>query len=147
MSIGHAPRVCSAAAHATEELIFAGPDSILVGWLPLHHAMGLMVQVIAPATSGAQIVLTTTEQFQRRPMSWLQLISDHRATLSLAGNFAFALCVQFATDEQVAALDLSSLKVLRVGQRAGAPGDGHGVHRAVRVPAVWTRPRSPPLSG
>lgn len=109
------------AAHATNELVFSGPDPVLVGWLPLHHAMGLMMQVLAPTTLGAQIVLTTTEQFQRRPMSWLQLISDHRATVSLAGNFAFALCVKFATDEQVAALDLSSIRCFVSGSEPVRP--------------------------
>ncbi|MET0781297.1 MAG: fatty acyl-AMP ligase [Microbacterium sp.] len=109
------------AAHATNELVFTGSESILVGWLPMHHAMGLMVQVIAPATIGAQIVLTTTEQFQRRPMSWLQLISDHRATVSLAGNFAFALCVQFATDAQVAKLDLTSIRCFVSGSEPVRP--------------------------
>ncbi len=109
------------AAHATSELVFDGPESVLVGWLPLHHAMGLMLQVIAPATIGAQIVLTTTAQFQRRPMSWLQLISDHGATVSLAGNFAFDLCVKFATDEQVANLDLSSIRCFISGSEPVRP--------------------------
>jgi acyl-CoA synthetase (AMP-forming)/AMP-acid ligase II len=54
-------------------------------------------------------------------MSWLQLISDHRATLSLAGNFAFALCTQFATDEQVADLDLSSMKYFVSGSEPVRP--------------------------
>jgi acyl-CoA synthetase (AMP-forming)/AMP-acid ligase II len=110
-----------AAAHATNELVFVGPDPVLVGWLPLHHAMGLMMQVLAPTTLGAQVVLTATEQFQRRPMSWLQLISDHRATVSLAGNFAFALCVKFSTDAQVADLDLSSIRCFVSGSEPVRP--------------------------
>jgi acyl-CoA synthetase (AMP-forming)/AMP-acid ligase II len=77
--------------------------------------------VLVPAINGGQSVLTTTEQFQRRPMSWLQLISDHRATLTLAGNFAFALCTQFATDEQVADLDLSSMKYFVSGSEPVRP--------------------------
>jgi len=110
-----------ATAEAAEELLQADRDSTLVGWLPLHHAMGLIMQVLVPAINGGQAVLTTTEQFQRRPMSWLQLISDHRATLSLAGNFAFALCTQFATDEQVADLDLSNMKYFVSGSEPVRP--------------------------
>ena len=110
-----------ATAEAAGELLQADRDSTLVGWLPLHHAMGLIMQLVVPAINGGQSVLTTTEQFQRRPMSWLQLISDHRATLTLAGNFAFALCTQFATDEQVAGLDLSSMKYFVSGSEPVRP--------------------------
>ncbi|MEO6826047.1 MAG: fatty acyl-AMP ligase [Microbacteriaceae bacterium] len=88
------------------------PDSVIVGWAPFHHAMGFAVAVILPAYLAASAVLTTAVQFQRRPIFWLQLISRHRGTMSAAANFAFALCTQFATDEQISELDLSSLDVI-----------------------------------
>lgn len=110
-----------ATARAGAELFLLDRESTMVGWLPLHHAMGLLVQIVIPAMNGGQAVLSTTEQFQRRPISWLQLMSRHRATVSLAGNFAFALCVQFATDEQVAGLDLSSLRCLVSGSEPVRP--------------------------
>jgi acyl-CoA synthetase (AMP-forming)/AMP-acid ligase II len=110
-----------ATAEAAAELIGADADSTLVGWLPLHHAMGLVMQVLVPGVNGGQSVLTTTEQFQRRPLSWLQLMSYHKATVSLAGNFAFDLCTKFATDEQVAELDLSSIRALVSGSEPVRP--------------------------
>ncbi|WJL94729.1 fatty acyl-AMP ligase [Microbacterium sp. ET2] len=101
---------------ATGGEIFELDDtSVMVGWSPLHHAMGLLLQVLIPASLGSHVVLTSTAQFQRRPVFWLQLISRHRGTASVAGNFAFGLCTQFATDEQIAELDLSSLRVLASG--------------------------------
>jgi len=90
-------------------------QTVLVGWLPFHHSFGLSVQVLLPVYLGASAVLTSTAQFQRHPIFWLQLISKHRATASAAANFAFGLCTQFATDQQVAELDLSSLRVISNG--------------------------------
>ncbi|MCR2808877.1 MULTISPECIES: AMP-binding protein [unclassified Microbacterium] len=104
-----------ATARACAESLSMGSESTAVGWSPLHHAMGLLLQVITPASTGGQSVVTATAQFQKRPMLWLQLMSTHRATVSFAGNFAFALCTQLATDEQIAQLDLSSLEVLLSG--------------------------------
>lgn len=114
-------RGLTATAHACEEAFQLDADATVVGWAPLHHAMGLLLQVVVPATNGGSAVLTTTEQFQRRPLSWLQLISTHRGTVTVAGNFAYALCVQFATDEQVAALDLSSLRAMVTGSEPVRP--------------------------
>jgi acyl-CoA synthetase (AMP-forming)/AMP-acid ligase II len=101
---------------AVNELAMGGTtDSVIVGWMPCHHAFGLAVQVLFPVYLGADVVLTSTEQFQRRPIFWLQLISRHRGTMSAAANFAFGLCTQFATDEQIAELDLTSLQVISNG--------------------------------
>ena len=90
----------------------ADDRSVIVGWMPLHHSLGLIMHVLLPVYLGAQAVLTATEQFQRRPVFWLQLISAHHATISVGSNFAFELCTQFATDEQIGDLDLSSLTML-----------------------------------
>jgi acyl-CoA synthetase (AMP-forming)/AMP-acid ligase II len=90
-------------------------ETVLVGWMPFHHAWGMIMELLMPAYFGTKVVLTSTAQFQRRPVFWLQLISEHRATMSIGADFAFGLCAQFATDEQVAALDLSSLTVLMSG--------------------------------
>jgi acyl-CoA synthetase (AMP-forming)/AMP-acid ligase II len=100
---------------ASDVLMGGSQDSVIVGWSPFHHVMGLTVQVMLPAYLGASAAITSVEQFQRRPIFWLQLISKHRATFSAAANFAFALCTQMATDEQIAELDLSSLEMITIG--------------------------------
>lgn len=111
-------RICGSALNA-------GPDATFAGWMPLHHAMGLLLEVIIPASTGTLSVVTPTEQFQKRPMFWLQMVSTHRATVTFAGNFAFGLCTQLATDEQVAELDLSSLEVLISGSEPVRPETVH----------------------
>src|SRR5262249_40809899 len=46
--------------------------------------------------------------FLQRPVRWLEAISRTRATISGGPNFAYDLCARKLTDEQRAALDLSS---------------------------------------
>jgi acyl-CoA synthetase (AMP-forming)/AMP-acid ligase II len=108
-------------AKTTAQLFRSDRDATMVGWAPMHHIMGLASQAIFPVVNGAQAVVCSTELFQRRPIFWLQLISKHRGTMSAAGNFAFALCTQLATDEQVADLDLSSLISLFSGSEPVRP--------------------------
>jgi len=105
----------------TPEWLGLDRDSVIVGWAPMHHAMGLIFQVLFPAVVGCNAVVTSTEQFQRRPVFWLQLISRHSGTITVAGNFAFALVTQLATEEQIAALDLSSLRAMACGSEPVRP--------------------------
>ncbi|OCG75776.1 fatty acyl-AMP ligase [Microbacterium sediminis] len=109
------------AATADSEIFRNGPEAVMVGWSPMHHIMGLLLNVVIPAVNGSQAVITATEQFQRRPVFWLQLISRHRGTISAGGNFAFALCTQLATDEQIAELDLSCVESLFSGSEPVRP--------------------------
>ncbi|QAY74692.1 hypothetical protein ET445_16475 [Agromyces protaetiae] len=97
------------------ELFDLSSESVAVAWVPMHHAMGLAIEIVLPSILGCQAVLTSPEQFQRRPITWLQLLSEHRGTFTAAGNFAFAVCTKLATDEQIAELDLSSVEILACG--------------------------------
>jgi acyl-CoA synthetase (AMP-forming)/AMP-acid ligase II len=86
-----------------------------VSWLPAYHDMGLVGNMLQQVFEGYPQILLSPMAFLKRPLSWLQAISTHRATLSAAPNFAFDLCVAKATTETVAELDLASLRVVVVG--------------------------------
>ncbi|MCA1633791.1 MAG: AMP-binding protein, partial [Acidobacteria bacterium] len=100
----HNERLIQRAFRQTEE-------SVVVGWLPLYHDMGLIGNVLQTLYSGARCVLMSPASFLQSPLRWLQAISRHRATTSGAPNFAYDLCARRITDEQKAALDLSSWEV------------------------------------
>ena len=51
------------------------------------------------------------EAFVLHPHWWLENITRYRVTLSPAPNFAYHLCIQRVTDEQLAGLDLSSWRI------------------------------------
>ena len=87
------------------------PDSVIVGWLPLYHDMGLIGNVLQPLCLGARCVLMSPLAFLQKPLRWLQAISRYRGTTSGGPNFAYDLCVQKVRDEEKAGLDLSSWRV------------------------------------
>ncbi|HEY2292124.1 MAG TPA: amino acid adenylation domain-containing protein [Thermoanaerobaculia bacterium] len=86
-------------------------DSVIVGWLPLYHDMGLIGNVLQPLYLGARCILQAPATFLQRPLSWLEAISRYRATTSGAPNFAYDLCVRRIGVEQRAGLDLASWEV------------------------------------
>ncbi|HET6334364.1 MAG TPA: MupA/Atu3671 family FMN-dependent luciferase-like monooxygenase [Polyangiales bacterium] len=91
-----------------EEAAFGNrPGTTGVTWLPLHHDMGLIGCVIQSVFSGMNTILMSPGAFIRRPRTWLELISRHRARISVAPNFGYALCTQRITDAELAGLDLS----------------------------------------
>ena len=86
-------------------------DSIIVGWLPLFHDMGLIGNVIQPLYAAAECVLFSPMSFLQRPFRWLETISKYRATTSGGPNFAYDLCVRKISPEDRETLDLSSWSV------------------------------------
>ncbi|HEX8191126.1 MAG TPA: condensation domain-containing protein, partial [Pyrinomonadaceae bacterium] len=86
-------------------------ETVVLGWLPLYHDMGLIGNVLHPLYVGAECILMSPAAFMRRPLSWLEAISRYRATTSGGPNFAYDLCVRRSTPAERAALDLSTWKV------------------------------------
>jgi acyl-CoA synthetase (AMP-forming)/AMP-acid ligase II len=80
-------------------------------WLPPYHDMGLIGGILQPVYAGFPVVLLSLVHMLQRPLRWLEAISRHRAMVSGGPNFAFDLCVRKSTEEQRAALDLSSWRV------------------------------------
>jgi acyl-CoA synthetase (AMP-forming)/AMP-acid ligase II len=90
-------------------------DDIALFWLPQHHDMGLIGGIFNPLYVGCTSVLMSPTAFIKRPMRWLEAVSRHRATYTVAPNFAFAKCVEDSTAEERARLDLSSLSTVMNG--------------------------------
>ncbi|MFS8200178.1 fatty acyl-AMP ligase [Streptomyces sp. CWNU-52B] len=85
--------------------------SVVGGWLPSFHDMGLLVQLLHPLHLGACGVVMPAGAFARRPLSWLEMIEKHGVTVSGGPDFAYAMCVREVADEQVEKLDLSGWRV------------------------------------
>jgi acyl-CoA synthetase (AMP-forming)/AMP-acid ligase II len=83
-------------------------QSIVVGWLPLYHDMGLIGNVLQPLYLGARCILMSPMAFLQQPFRWLQAVSRYKASTSGGPNFAYDLCTRKTTPEQRATLDLSS---------------------------------------
>ena len=83
-------------------------QSVIAGWLPLYHDMGLIGNVFQPLYLGSPCVLMSPLRFLQQPVRWLQAITRYKATTSGGPDFAYDLCVRKITSEQRAGLDLSS---------------------------------------
>ena len=85
--------------------------TVVVGWLPFYHDMGLIGNVLQPAFVGCCCILMSPFDFFQEPWRWLDAIAKYRGTTAGAPNFAYELCVRRTTPQQRAALDLSSWRV------------------------------------
>jgi fatty-acyl-CoA synthase len=90
-------------------------DDVAVGWLPLYHDMGLIGFVLGTIICDIPTVLIPTEAFGRRPNIWLETLHQHKATITFAPNFAYALATKRARDKDLEGLDLSSMRVAGCG--------------------------------
>jgi fatty-acyl-CoA synthase len=94
---------------------------VAASWLPLYHDMGLVGGVFTSLFHGRNLVLIPPEHFIARPALWLRAISRHRATISPAPNFAYALCAERVRDADLAGVDLSSWLVAMNGAEPVTP--------------------------
>jgi 1-acyl-sn-glycerol-3-phosphate acyltransferase len=97
------------------------PDDVIVSWLPLYHDMGLIGCWMGSLYFGVPLVLMSPLTFLARPSRWLEAIHRHRGTLSAAPNFAYELCVNKISDEEIQGLDLSSWRMALNGAEPVSP--------------------------
>jgi len=100
----------------TDDCIHSG-----VSWLPLYHDMGLIGCVMTALERRAFMTLIPPELFLARPAVWPRAISTYSATISVAPNFAYGLCVDKIKDEQLDGVDLSNWRVALCGAEPVVP--------------------------
>ncbi len=87
----------------------------IVGWLPLHHDMGLLGQLLLSLLTGVDLWLFPPTAFLARPRLWLQELSSHGQCLAHGPNFAYQLCVERLDAEARQGLDLSRWRAAQSG--------------------------------
>ena len=110
-----------------------GPDSVVVGWLPLYHDMGLIGNVLQPLYSGGSCVLMSPVAFLQRPRRWLEAIARYRRDHQRRAEFR--LRAVRPADPSGRAGGARSLDLAGGVQRrrAGAGRDPGAVHRRLRA--------------
>lgn len=109
-----------------------------VSWLPLYHDMGLIGALLVAILGPGDLTLIGPERFVARPRVWLEALTATRATISVAPNFAFGLCVSRIPPEEVAGLDLSHWRMAICGAEPIHPDTMDAF--AARFGAVGFRP-------
>jgi acyl-CoA synthetase (AMP-forming)/AMP-acid ligase II len=91
-------------------------ETIGYSWLPLYHDMGLIGFVFTPVHSKVRGVhFMSPLTFLKRPASWIRGMSEARATVTFAPNFAYGLAVARVKPTEIEGADLSSLHVAGCG--------------------------------
>ncbi|MEO6434012.1 MAG: fatty acyl-AMP ligase [Sphingomicrobium sp.] len=66
-----------------------------VSWLPWYHDMGLVGCFLSPISNQMSVDFLKTEDFARRPLAWLDLVSRNPGTtLSYSPTFGYDICAR-----------------------------------------------------
>ncbi|PVX70889.1 condensation domain-containing protein, partial [Paraburkholderia unamae] len=84
---------------------------VFVSWVPPYHDFGLIGAIVVPVFVRGHSVQFPPASFLRRPYRWLKLISDFRARITGAPNFAYQLCAKRVSQEEKQTLDLGCLEL------------------------------------
>ncbi|MEV4539213.1 AMP-binding protein [Asanoa sp. NPDC049518] len=88
-------------------------DSVLVGWVPLFHDMGLAGGILNAMYTGARCVAFSPITFLAAPRLWLEAIERYRGTHIAGPNFGYEYVLRGLRDDDT--FDLSSLRATLQG--------------------------------
>jgi acyl-CoA synthetase (AMP-forming)/AMP-acid ligase II len=89
--------------------------TVCVSWLPAHHDMGLIGDILGIVLSGGSCVRLPPAAFVQHPIRWLRAAASYRATLIGGPNFAYDHCAHHTTPAERQHLDLSDISVAYCG--------------------------------
>ena len=93
VAITHAALLNNLAAHGHGMAVQDGDRCI--SWLPWYHDMGLVGCMLSPVANQVSVDYLKTEDFARRPLAWLDMISRHGgAALSYSPTFGYDICAR-----------------------------------------------------
>ena len=106
--ITHAALLNNLAAHG-HAMDLTEPDRC-ISWLPWYHDMGLVGCFLSPVANQVSVDYLKTEDFARRPLAWLDLISRNPGnSISYSPTFGYDICARRISSQTRAAdrFDLS----------------------------------------
>jgi fatty-acyl-CoA synthase len=112
VAITHRALMSNLAAHSTGMKVQTGDRCI--SWLPWYHDMGLVGCMLSPVANQVSTDYLKTEDFARRPLAWLDLISRNPGTsLSYSPTFGYDICARRMSSQTRASdrFDLSRWRV------------------------------------
>ena len=110
VELTHRNLICMAAG--TAQMNGFDSDEITLNWLPLDHVGAISFLHIMPMVLGCHQIHADTSTIMRSPLTWLDLIDQHRATISWAPNFAFRLIKDLAAELPAHQWDLSCMRFM-----------------------------------
>jgi len=93
VAITHGSLLANLAVHSNG-MAFAENERC-VSWLPWYHDMGLVGCLLSPIGNQFSVDFLKTEDFARRPLAWLDIISRNKGgTVSFSPTFGYDICAR-----------------------------------------------------
>jgi fatty-acyl-CoA synthase len=93
VAVSHRAVMANLTGHAISMAI--GPGDRGISWLPWYHDMGLVGTVLSPMAAQMSVDFLATDDFARRPLTWLTLISRNPGnSLSYSPSFGYDICAR-----------------------------------------------------
>jgi fatty-acyl-CoA synthase len=112
VAVTHTSLLNNLAGHG-EGMILQDSDRC-ISWLPWYHDMGLVGCFLSPIANQMSVDYLKTEDFARRPLAWLDMISRNPGTtLSYSPTFGYDICARRISSQSHVAerFDLSRWRV------------------------------------
>jgi acyl-CoA synthetase (AMP-forming)/AMP-acid ligase II/acyl carrier protein len=90
-------------------------QDVSLSWMPLTHDMGLIGFYFMQFSNQVHINLMPTDLFVRRPVLWLQVAAEKRATITCSPNFGYRHLLKVLGDRRLENVDLSSIRSIYNG--------------------------------
>jgi acyl-CoA synthetase (AMP-forming)/AMP-acid ligase II/acyl carrier protein len=91
------------------------PDDISLSWMPLTHDMGLLGFHLNMIAVGMSQCLMPTDLFSRRPVLWMEKVSELKASVTCSPNFGYKHYLKALKNKSPEGLELSHLRVIYNG--------------------------------
>jgi len=112
VAVTHKALLANLAAHSHAMQII--PSDRCVSWLPWYHDMGLVGCFLSIVANQISTDYLKTEDFARRPLAWLDMISRHEGTTaSYSPTFGYDICARRMSSQTRASdrFDLSRWRI------------------------------------
>ncbi len=96
---------------------FDGPEKgeTYLSWMPLTHDMGIIIYHMLPMVKDWNQCLMPSTLFIRRPLLWLEKLSQYKAAVSASPNFGYKHVLKFFKQDKCSHMDLSSVRLILNG--------------------------------
>ena len=84
-------------------------------WLPLYHDMGLIGFLLAPMAAQTSVDFLATSDFVRRPLLWLRIMTEQKATITYSPSFGYDLAAKRSARAEQGSINLENLRVAGIG--------------------------------
>ncbi|MBD3762229.1 fatty acyl-AMP ligase [Rhizorhabdus sp.] len=93
VAVTHGALLNNLAAHSHGMKLDA--DDRCISWLPWYHDMGLVGCLLSPVANQVSVDYLKTEDFARRPLAWLDMISRNEgSSISYSPTFGYDICAR-----------------------------------------------------